>query len=29
PGYVGTALRYLFNRRFAGAGSGYPEKIFR
>ena len=25
PGYVGTALRYLFNRRFAGAGSGYPE----
>jgi fatty acid desaturase len=25
PGYVGTALRYLFNRPFAGAGSGYPE----
>ena len=25
PGYVETALRYLFNRRFAGAGSGYPE----
>jgi fatty acid desaturase len=24
PGYVGTALRYLFNRPFAGAGSGYP-----
>jgi fatty acid desaturase len=25
PGYVGTALRYLFNRPFAGAGNGYPE----
>ena len=25
PGYVGTALRYLSNRPFAGAGSGYPE----
>lgn len=25
PGYIGTALRYLFNRRFTGAGSGYPE----
>jgi len=24
PGYVGTALRYLFDRPFAGAGSGYP-----
>jgi fatty acid desaturase len=25
PGYVGTALRYLSNRPFAGAGRGYPE----
>jgi fatty acid desaturase len=25
PGYVGTALCYLLNRPFAGAGSGYPE----
>ena len=24
PGYVEVALRYLFNRPFAGAGSGYP-----
>jgi fatty acid desaturase len=24
PGYVGTALRYLFNQPFAGAGNGYP-----
>jgi fatty acid desaturase len=24
PGYVGTALHYLFNRPFAGAGRGYP-----
>jgi fatty acid desaturase len=25
PGYVGTALCYLLNRRFEGAGQGYPE----
>jgi fatty acid desaturase len=25
PGYVETAFLYLFNRQFAGAGSGYPE----
>jgi fatty acid desaturase len=24
PGYVGTALLYVFDRPFAGAGSGYP-----
>ena len=25
PGYVGTAVRYIFNRPFTGAGLGYPS----
>ncbi|HEX2841190.1 fatty acid desaturase family protein [Hyphomicrobium sp.] len=25
PGYIGTALRYLFNRPFEGAGADYPR----